>query len=164
MKDTKSRCLERSVWIIKPRLVHLGNRAQFHQKKVPPMTDLGAATPILRIFDEAKAREFYIDFLGFNIDFEHRFGEKFPLYLGISLSGCALHLSEHHGDCSPGAKIRIPTHNVSKFCKMLSAKEHKFSKPSSGKWMPWGMKETTLTDPFGNKLVFFEDREVQTSA
>jgi hypothetical protein len=27
--------------------------------------------PILRIFDEVKAREFYVDFRGFNIDWEH---------------------------------------------------------------------------------------------
>jgi Glyoxalase superfamily protein len=33
------------------------------------------AIPILRIFDVGKAREFYIDFLGFQIDWEHRFNE-----------------------------------------------------------------------------------------
>ena len=33
----------------------------------------GKTTPILRIFDEAKAREFYVDFLGFKVDWEHRF-------------------------------------------------------------------------------------------
>ena len=31
----------------------------------------GKTTPILRIFDEAKAKEFYVGFLGFNIDWEH---------------------------------------------------------------------------------------------
>jgi hypothetical protein len=34
---------------------------------------LGKITPILRIFDEAKAKGFYVDFLGFKIDWEHRF-------------------------------------------------------------------------------------------
>ena len=34
---------------------------------------LGVVTPILRIFDEAKAREFYVDFLGFTVDYERRF-------------------------------------------------------------------------------------------
>lgn len=29
--------------------------------------------PILRMFDEAATREFYVEFLGFKIDFEHRF-------------------------------------------------------------------------------------------
>ena len=33
----------------------------------------GKATPILRIFDEAKAKEFYVAFLGFKVDWEHRF-------------------------------------------------------------------------------------------
>jgi hypothetical protein len=45
---------------------------------------LRAPIPILRIFDEAKAREFYLDWLGFSIDFEHRFEPGTPLYMGIS--------------------------------------------------------------------------------
>jgi catechol 2,3-dioxygenase-like lactoylglutathione lyase family enzyme len=36
-------------------------------------------TPILRMFDVAKAREFYVDFLGFKIDWEHKHGENSPL-------------------------------------------------------------------------------------
>lgn len=35
---------------------------------------LSPAIPILRIFDQAKAREFYLGFLGFEPEFEHRFG------------------------------------------------------------------------------------------
>ncbi|MGC4006656.1 MAG: glyoxalase superfamily protein [Pirellulales bacterium] len=61
--------------------------------------------PILRIFDEAKAREFYLGFLGFSIDWEHRFDERAPLYMQISLAGCVLHLSGHHGDCCPGSTV-----------------------------------------------------------
>ena len=49
--------------------------------------------PILRIFDVAKAREFYLDYLGFTVDFEHRFHDDAPLYMGISRDGLALHLS-----------------------------------------------------------------------
>jgi hypothetical protein len=37
---------------------------------------LGIITPILRSFDEAKAREFYIDYLGFSVDWEHRFEQS----------------------------------------------------------------------------------------
>jgi len=54
--------------------------------------------PILRIFDEAKAREFYVDFLGFTVDWEHRFNDDAPLYMQVSRDGCVLHLSEHYGD------------------------------------------------------------------
>ena len=66
---------------------------------------LGKVIPILRIFDEAKALEFYVDFLGFKVDWQHRFEANFPLYLQVSLGECALHLSEHHGDASPGAAV-----------------------------------------------------------
>ena len=45
--------------------------------------DCHSTVPVLRIFDEAKARGFYIDWLGFKIDFEHRFEEISPIYMGI---------------------------------------------------------------------------------
>ena len=63
--------------------------------------------PILRIFDVAKAREFYLDFLGCKVDWEHRYAPDLPLFMQVSLGEVILHLSEHHGDCSPGAKITI---------------------------------------------------------
>jgi len=65
------------------------------------------AVPILRSFDEAKAKEFYVDFLGFTVDFEHRFEPGMPLYMGISQGDCRIHLSEHFGDCAPGEVVRL---------------------------------------------------------
>ena len=41
------------------------------------------ATTILRFFDESKAREFYIDYLGFKVDWEHRFANDMPLYMQV---------------------------------------------------------------------------------
>lgn len=40
--------------------------------------------PLIRIFDESKAKEFYVEFLGFNIDFEHRDSDDAPLYMQVS--------------------------------------------------------------------------------
>jgi catechol 2,3-dioxygenase-like lactoylglutathione lyase family enzyme len=54
--------------------------------------------PILRSFDETKAREFYVDFLGFTVDWTHRFEPDLPLYMQVSRDGIVLHISEHHGD------------------------------------------------------------------
>lgn len=59
------------------------------------------AVPLLRIFDVAKAREFYVGWLGFTIDWEHRFDARAPLYMQVSRAGLVLHLTEHHGDCCP---------------------------------------------------------------
>ncbi|AGL82581.1 catechol 2,3-dioxygenase-like lactoylglutathione lyase family enzyme [Pseudomonas protegens] len=113
----------------------------------------GKTTPILRIFDEAKAREFYLDFLGFSLDWEHRFEADFPLYLQVSRGECVLHLTEHHGDCSPGAALRIETDELETFQQQLLAKQYRFSHPQI-QAMPWGSQDMTISDPFGNRLVF----------
>jgi catechol 2,3-dioxygenase-like lactoylglutathione lyase family enzyme len=76
------------------------------------MPKLGAVTPIMRIFDMAKAREFYLDFLGFEVEFEHRFDDNAPLYMGVVRDGCILHLSEHHGDGAPGVAVRIKVEDI----------------------------------------------------
>ena len=110
-------------------------------------------TPILRIFDEMKAREFYVDFLGFTVDWEHRFAEALPLYMKISKDDCVLHLSEHHGDCCPGAAIRIETNELEEFQKSLVVKRYKNARPEIEK-MPWGSKDMSVSDPFGNRLIF----------
>lgn len=39
---------------------------------------LSPAIPILRSFSEDKAREFYLGFLGFTLDWEHRFAPTAP--------------------------------------------------------------------------------------
>ena len=117
-----------------------------------------AAVPILRIFDEAKAREFYRDFLGFTVDWEHRFEAGYPLYLQVSNGACVLHLSEHHGDASPGAALRIETANLADFCAALRGKQYRYARPGDPREMPWGTWEITVADPFGNKLIFYENR------
>ena len=111
------------------------------------------ATPILRIFDEARAREFYVGFLGFKIDWEHRFDPGLPLYLQVSRGGCVLHLSEHHGDCSPGAAMRIETADLDGFLAELLAKDYKFARPGIEE-TPWGSRDLSVKDPFGNRLTF----------
>jgi uncharacterized glyoxalase superfamily protein PhnB len=114
---------------------------------------LGKVTPILRVFDETKTREFYIDFLGFKIDWEHRFENGLPLYMQVSKDTCILHLSEHHGDSCPGSAMRIEVGELDAYQKELIEKQYKNSRPRI-KEMPWGSRDMSITDPFGNKLVF----------
>lgn len=113
----------------------------------------GKTTPILRIFDEAKALAFYVDFLGFTVDWQHRFGDDFPLYLQVSRGDCVLHLSEHHGDCTPGSALRIETDELEAFQAHLLTKQYPFARPHI-QAMPWGTQDMTVIDPFGNRLVF----------
>ena len=68
--------------------------------------------PIFRIFDYGKAIEFYVDWLGFKVDWEHTFHKDSPIYLQVSRDGIVLHLSEHYGDSTPGSKAFITIGNV----------------------------------------------------
>jgi uncharacterized glyoxalase superfamily protein PhnB len=114
---------------------------------------LRKTTPILRIFDEWKAREFYIDFLGFKMDWEHRFAAEAALYMQVSRDECVLHLSEHHGDCSPGSSMRIDTSELDTFHAELVSKNYKYYRPAI-QAMPWGTRDMSVNDPFGNRLTF----------
>lgn len=115
--------------------------------------DMGKTTPILRIFDEHLARKFYVDYLGFVIDWEHRFEEGLPLYMQVSRDNCVLHLSEHHGDCSPGAAMRIETDDIEAYHSELLKKVYKNARPSIEQ-TPWNSKDMSIKDPFGNRLTF----------
>ena len=114
---------------------------------------LGNTTPILRVFDEAKAKAFYVGFLGFQVDWEHRFEPGLPLYLQVSRDGCVLHLSEHHGDACPGAALRIATDDLDAFHAELTAKHYAYARPGIEQ-MPWGTRDMSIHDPFGNRLTF----------
>jgi catechol 2,3-dioxygenase-like lactoylglutathione lyase family enzyme len=114
--------------------------------------------PIFRSFDEAKAREFYVDFLGFEVLFEHRFEPDTPLYLGLKFGNCELHVSEHFGDATPGSSVRIPMTDVAGFCQRLNAKRYRHARPGYQD-QSWGWRDMAIDDPFGNRLIFCEDAE-----
>lgn len=118
-----------------------------------PTPTLTRTTPILRIFDEAKAREFYLGFLGFRLVFEHRFEPQMPLYMGVARDGCSLHLSEHHGDASPGAAMRVEVSDIDALAAELAGKDYRHARPSVQR-MPWGTRDMAVVDPFGNRLTF----------
>jgi catechol 2,3-dioxygenase-like lactoylglutathione lyase family enzyme len=115
---------------------------------------LARAIPVLRIFDEARARQFYLDYLGFTVDWEHRFEPELPLYLQVSRSGLLLHLSEHHGDGTPGSVIFCEVTGVEAFHAELTAKRYRYYRPGLSRGSE--AVEFTLEDPFGNGLRFCE--------
>lgn len=120
------------------------------------MTQTGPAVPILRSFDEAQARDFYLRYLGFELVFEHRFAPDMPLYMGLRRGGCELHVSEHHGDATPGSAVRIEVADVDAYLAEHAARGHPRLRPCAGD-QPWGSREVTLTDPFGNRVIFWQD-------
>ncbi len=121
------------------------------------MMKVQSVIPILRIFDYAKAIEFYVDWLGFKTDWEHRFEENLPLYMQVSAEGMTLHLSEHHGDGTPGTKIYINCTGLKEYQQSLISKNYKYGRPGLKEsfYETWSM---TVHDPFGNQLIFDEKK------
>ena len=116
----------------------------------------GQTCPIMRIFDESVAKDFYLDFLGFHLDWEHRFGENFPLYAQVSRAGLTLHLSGHHGDATPGSTVFVRMQGVEAYQQELARKDYKHGKPSVED-EPWGLV-MSVTDPFSNRIRFCQDK------
>jgi uncharacterized glyoxalase superfamily protein PhnB len=116
---------------------------------------LGPIVPVLRIFDEEKAKAFYVGYLGCTVDWEHRYEPDLPLYMQVSRAGMVLHLSEHHGDGSPGARVRVKSADVRALHAELTAKAYRYLRPGLQE-MPWGELSVDLIDPFGNHVVVYE--------
>lgn len=113
---------------------------------------LRGVTPLLRIFDEERARAFYEDWLGFRRDWEHRFAPGMPLYAQVTREGVTLHLTAHHGDTTPGTRIRIRCDDVDALVASLAPVS--WARPAVEE-RPWGERSADIADPFGNILTFW---------
>ena len=121
--------------------------------------NLQSAIPVLRIFDADIARQFYVDWLGFTLDWQHQFEPTLPKYLQVSRGTVVLHLSEHYGDCSPGAKIIINTDDVGALHAELGTRPNPRMRPGI-EIAPWNAKVMLVTDPFGNRISFNQDLDL----
>jgi len=114
--------------------------------------------PIFRIFSLEKAREFYLDFLGCKVDWEHRFEPGAPVFMRVSRGELMLHLSEHFGDGTPGSIAYVYMTGVEGLHRELNDKKYRHSRPGLQR-QDWGMLEMTVTDPFNNRITFGEPIE-----
>ena len=123
----------------------------------PPETiSIQQTVPIFRIFDVAKAREFYVDYLGMAVDWEHKFDGVSPIYMSVSRAGLTLHLSEHHGDCCPGSTTYVTMTGIREFHRELTAKNYGYLRPGLEKTF-YNALCVEVIDPFGNRIRFNEE-------
>jgi hypothetical protein len=109
----------------------------------------------LRMFEVTKTKAFYVGLLGFKIDWEHRFGDDFPLYMQVTRGGLRLHLSEHHGDATPGSAVYIYLEGLDALHAELAAKGSHAAIEDG----PGNLRVLPLWDPSGNRLRFAEQQE-----
>jgi len=110
--------------------------------------------PTLRILDYRKAMNFYIEGLGFNIDWEHRFSANEPIYMQISRNGLTLHLSENKR-FKTGVIVFVDCKELNDFYTDLNNRKNQIelNKPHKTNWQTIQME---IEDPFGNLLRFNE--------
>jgi catechol 2,3-dioxygenase-like lactoylglutathione lyase family enzyme len=112
--------------------------------------------PLLRIFDVQKAKDFYVGFLGFTVDWDHHFDDASPAYLQVSRNGLQLHLSEHHGDCCPGSTVFVWMTGIAEFHREITSKGYKYLNPGLETTF-YDARCMEVIDPFGNRIRFNEN-------
>lgn len=114
---------------------------------------LGAPVPILRVQRFDDARHFYLDYLGFLVEWDHRFEPGMPLYARLARGDTRIDLSEHHGDGTPGGAVWIPVDDVRALHRELRRKQYPSVRPGVEDDAPGG-PTLAVVDPFGNTLRF----------
>ena len=119
--------------------------------------EIHSSIPVLRMFDESKSKAFYVDYLGYDIDWEHRFNDdsQSPLYMQIHLGSSVLHLNGHAEKDSPSCEVRIPVKGLEEFHAYLSSKAG-FETPEIDDPRYEDRKtDLNIYDPSRNHLVFW---------
>lgn len=121
--------------------------------------EVGSSIPVLKMLDEAAAKAFYIDYLGFAIDWEHRFeptSPESPLYMQVRLGDAVIHLNGHAEEDAPISEVRIPVRGLDNYCEYLRSKDAAYPKPSVVDPRYEGRNtDMNIFDPFDNYLVFW---------
>jgi catechol 2,3-dioxygenase-like lactoylglutathione lyase family enzyme len=115
--------------------------------------EISPGVPVLRVMSVARALPFYVGYLGFHLDWEHRFEPGSPVYAQVSRSTAVIHLSEHHGDGSPNGVAWFPVADVAGLHRELHARPHAPVRPAIDADAPGG-PTLAVIDPYGNVLRF----------
>jgi len=111
-----------------------------------------SSRPALRVFDNHLAKSFYLDWLAFQLNWEHRPQDGGPSIMEVKRDDTTLVLSEHYGDGSPGAKVFIEVDDLDCLQRELVDRHNPHMRPGI-EATDWG-RILTVIDPFGNSLVF----------
>ncbi len=111
--------------------------------------------PQLRITDAGTSLRFYVDGLGFAVDWEHRFGPGYPLFVQLTRHGQTIFLTQHAGDCQVGGAVYFKVASADDCWAGFAACGVHATNPLAS--TPWGTREFVLTDPDGNRLRFASD-------
>ena len=87
--------------------------------------------PQLRMTNWKRTRAFYVDGLGFSVDWEHRFEPGLPVFAQLTRDGLSLFLTEHAGDCQVGGAAYFVVDDVDAGGKRLACRKEVFTPRST---------------------------------
>ena len=108
--------------------------------------------PQLRMTNWNRSRTFYVDGLGFSVDWEHRFEPGLPVFAQLTRDGLSLFLTEHTGDCQVGGAAYFIVDDVDSMYAEISKRGVRAAEPPID--TEWNAREMTVVDPDGNRLRF----------
>lgn len=108
--------------------------------------------PQLRMTDAQRSLAFYVDQLGFVVDWQHQFEPGLPLFVQLSRKGQTIFLSGHAGDCAPGGAVYFWVLDADADYEAFTARGVTPLKPIAN--TDYGVREFLLADPDHNKLRF----------
>ena len=108
--------------------------------------------PQLRITSAAASLPFYVDGLGFVVDWKHQFEPGFPLFVQLTRRDQTIFLTEHAGDCQVGGAIYFVVPDVEDCYQEFTNRG--ITTIESPHDTPWKSREMVVTDPDGNRLRF----------
>lgn len=109
---------------------------------------MNAAVPTLRIRSLEASARFYVDGLGFRIDWQWRHEPDLPVFAQLSRGPLRVYLTEHEGDCAMPGLVYLYVDDVDAWqAEMLTRGVVADEAPAD---QPWGNRQMMLRDPDGN--------------
>lgn len=136
----------------------LGIPVRYFDREQPNGFQVKSSIPVLPMLDEAKSLEFYVEFLGYEVEWEHRFGESpdSPLYAQVRLGDSVLHLNGHADSDATVVEVRVPVQGLEAYCEKLQQKTPGAEKPEIVDPRYEGRPtDMNMIDPAGNTIVFW---------
>jgi len=106
--------------------------------------------PTLRMTNYERSKSFYVEKLGFQVTWEHRFEPGFPVFMEVSRDGMAFFLTEHTGDCPVGGLVHLYVPDVDAWYEEFKQRGVAVAEPPNES-LP-GLRSMMIHDPDGNKL------------
>jgi catechol 2,3-dioxygenase-like lactoylglutathione lyase family enzyme len=103
--------------------------------------------------DYQRSKAFYVEQLGFRVEWEHRFEPDFPVFMEVLRDGMKIYLTQHSGDCQVGGLVHFLVEDVDALNREFQGRG---VRPTEAPNNDLGFRNMTVTDPDGNQLRFME--------